>query len=198
MPSSAYCSESCIKFRHASLKIHINLYYSSFDLLYGSFYFQLVFTFKHILPKGINNSSLQCFSDPCKGINNASLRCFTDHAKASIAPHLYDALQMEDVSIFANSFAPTIKFACEMSSERAVFLDTDWGIQSTSFFNSQNSRFTNPLQAHVNFSLCTRSCHPFNTKNGFIKGEALRLLTTNSVKDNFYKHKRDWVWTKTP
>ena len=33
---------------------------------------------------------------------------------------------------------------------------------------------------------------PFNTKNGFIKGEASRLLTTNSVKDNFYKHKRDF------
>ena len=110
MPSSAYCSESCIKFRHASLKIHINLHYNSFDPLYGSFYFQLVFTFKRILRKGINNSSL---------------RCFTDHAKASITPHLYDALQMEDVSIFANSFAPTIKFTCEMSSERAVFLDTE-------------------------------------------------------------------------
>ena len=44
----------------------------------------------------------------------------------------------------------------------------------------------------LDFSLCTRSCHPFNTNNGFIKGEALRLLTTNSVKDNFYKHKRDF------
>ena len=28
-------------------------------------------------------------------------------------------------------------------------------------------------------------CHPFNTKKGFIKGEALRLLRTNSVKENF-------------
>ena len=110
MSSSAYCSESCIKFRHVSLKYHIYLHYSSFDPLYGSFYFQLVFTFKRILRKGINNSSLQCF---------------TDHVKASITPHLYDALQMEDVSIFANSFAPMIKFTCEMSSERAVFLDTE-------------------------------------------------------------------------
>ena len=125
MPSSAYCSESYIKFRHVSLKIHINLHYSSFDPLYGSFYFQLVFTFKRISPKGINNASLQCFSDPRKGINNASLRCFTDHVKASITPHLYDALQMEEVSIFANSFGPTIKFTCEMSPERAVFLNTE-------------------------------------------------------------------------
>ena len=35
---------------------------------------------------------------------------------------------MEEVSIFvnfANSLDPTIKFTCEMSSERAVFLDTE-------------------------------------------------------------------------
>ena len=35
---------------------------------------------------------------------------------------------MEEVSIFVNfasSFHPTIKFTCEMSSERAVFLDTE-------------------------------------------------------------------------
>ena len=126
MPSSAYCSESRIKLRHViSLKIHISLHYSSFGPLYSSFYFQLVLTFKRILRKGINNSSLQCFRDPRKGINNASFRCFTNHVKASITPHLYDALQMEEVSIFANSFGPTIKFTCEMSSERAVFLDTE-------------------------------------------------------------------------
>ena len=45
--------------------------------------------------------------------------------KASITPHLYDPLQMEEVSIFANSFGPTIKLTFEMSSERAVFLDTE-------------------------------------------------------------------------
>jgi len=33
---------------------------------------------------------------------------------------------------------------------------------------------------------------PFNTKEGFIKGEVLHLLRTNSVKDNFYKHKGDF------
>ena len=35
---------------------------------------------------------------------------------------------MQEVSNFvnfANSFHPTIKFTCEMSSERAVFLDTE-------------------------------------------------------------------------
>ena len=121
MPSSAYCSESCIKLRHVSLKIHINLHYSSFDLLYASFYFQLVFTFKRILRTGINNSSLQCFSDPRKGINNASLGRFTDHVKASITPHLYDALKMQEVSIFANSFGPRIKFTLKCHPNALFF-----------------------------------------------------------------------------
>ena len=46
-----------------------------------------------------------------KGINNASLRCFTDRVKASIT-HLYDAIKMEEVSIFvnfANSMDPTLR-----------------------------------------------------------------------------------------
>ena len=34
--------------------------------------------------------------------------------------------------------------------------------------------------------------HPINTKRGFIKGEALRLLRTNSIKANFEKLKRDF------
>ena len=39
------------------------------------------------------------------------------------------------------------------------------------------------------------SCHPFDTKKGFIKGEASRLLRSNSIKENFYKHKRDFEQT---
>ena len=36
------------------------------------------------------------------------------------------------------------------------------------------------------------SCHPTNTKRGFIKGEALRLLRTNSIKANFEKFKQEF------
>ena len=32
---------------------------------------------------------------------------------------------------------------------------------------------------------------PIQYEKWFLQGEALRLLTTNSVKDNFCKHKRD-------
>ena len=41
---------------------------------------------------------------------------------------------------------------------------------------------------YTHFSLS----HPVNTKKGFIKGEALRLLRTNSVKENFENFKRDF------
>ena len=102
---------------------------------------------------------------------------------------------MEEVSIFvnfANSFHPTIKFTCEMSSERAVFLDTEVfkgpRLSTLKILDSQTHFKPTETFQYTDFS----SCHPFNTKKGFIKGEALRLLRTNSVKENFDKYKRDF------
>ena len=104
-------------------------------------------------------------------------------------------IPMEEVSIFvnfANSFHPTIKFTCEMSSERAVFLDTEVfkgpRLSSLGILHSQTHFKPTETCQYTHFS----SCHPFNTKESFIKGEALRLLRANSVKENFYKHKRDF------
>ena len=72
---------------------------------------------------------------------------------------------------FANSFHQTIKFTCEMSSERAVFLDTEV------FKGPRHSTHkTLDLQTHfkptetfqyTHFS----SCHPFNSKKGFFSKE---------------------------
>ena len=96
---------------------------------------------------------------------------------------------------FANSFHPTIKFTCEMSSERAVFLDTE--ILKGSRLSSMSSLGILDSQTHFKLTETFQythfsSCYPLNTKKDFIKGEALRLLRTNSVKDNFYKHERDF------
>ena len=105
-------------------------------------------------------------------------------------------IPIEEVSIFvnfANSFHPTIKFTCEMSSECARCFSRHRGIQRASPFISWYCRFTNPLQANETFQYTHfSSCHPFKTKKGFIEGEALRLLRTNSAKEKFYKHKRDF------
>ena len=69
---------------------------------------------------------------------------------------------------------------------RLVFKDL--AFQLLEFSDSQTHFKPTETFQYTHFS----SCHPFNTKKGFTKGEALRLLTTNSVKDNFYKYKRDF------
>ena len=97
-------------------------------------------------------------------------------------------IPMEEVSIFvnfANSFHPTINFTCEMSSERVVFLDTKAfkgpRLSTLRILDSQTNFKPTETSQYTHFS----SCHPFNTKKDFIKGEALRLWRTNSVKENF-------------
>ena len=72
-----------------------------------------------------------------------------------------------------------------MSSEKIVFLDTEV-FKGPRFADNK----TLDVQTHykptetfqyTHFS----SSHPLSVKKGFIKGEALRLLRTNSVKEIF-------------
>ena len=92
---------------------------------------------------------------------------------------------------FANRFHTTIKFTCEMSSERAVFLDTEVfkgpRFASNKVLDVQTQKATETFQ-YTHFS----SCHPLSVKKGFIKGETLRLLRTNSIKEKFESSKRDF------
>ena len=75
--------------------------------------------------------------------------------------------------------------------EHAVFLDTEIfkgpRLSTVKILNSQTLFKATETFQYTHFS----SCHPLNTKKGFIKGETLRLLRTNSVKENFDKHKWD-------
>ena len=116
---------------------------------------------------------------------------FRIRVKASVT-HLYDALQMKEVSIFANtalrssllvkSHPNALFFSIQRYSKDLAFHLLVFSIHKpTSVKLTETFRYTH-------FS----SSHPFNTKKGFIKGEPLRLLRTNSVKENFYKHKRDF------
>ena len=93
---------------------------------------------------------------------------------------------------FANSFYPTIKFTCEMSPENAVFLDTEVfkgpRFSTLKFLDVRTHFKQTETFPYTHFSCC----HPINTKRGFIKGESLRLLKTNSIKANFEKFKRDF------
>ena len=101
--------------------------------------------------------------------------------------------EINDFVSFANNFHPTIKFTCEMSSERIVFLDTE-------VFKGPRFAISKTLDVQPHFKSTQKtfqythfsSCHPLSVKMGFIKGETLRLLRANSVKENFESMKRDF------
>ena len=85
----------------------------------------------------------------------------------------------------ANNHHATIKFTAEISEEKVTFLDTivykGKRFNSTSILDIRtHSKHTETFQ-YTHFT----SCHPLGVKKGFIKGEALRLLRTNSSKENF-------------
>ena len=85
----------------------------------------------------------------------------------------------------ANKHHPTIKFTAEISDTETTFL-------VTSIYNGERFRSNSVLDVRTHFKptetfLYTHlsSCHPLGIKKGFIKGEALRLLRTNSSKNIF-------------
>ena len=88
----------------------------------------------------------------------------------------------------ANSFHPAIKFTAEISDTEITFLDT---------CVYKGDRF----KKHCILDVRTRlkptetfqykhfnSCHPPDVRKGFIKGEALRLLRSNSSKTKLDEH----------
>ena len=74
-----------------------------------------------------------------------------------------DKKEIEEFIVLANRHHPTIKFTAEISDKKINFLDITATFQYTHFF----------------------SCHPPGVGKGFIKGEALRLLRTNSSAKSF-------------
>ena len=94
----------------------------------------------------------------------------------------------------ANLHHPTIKFTAEISDTETVFLDTM--VYKGTRFKDQSildvKTHFKPMETfqYTHFT----SCHPPSVKNGFVKGEALGILRTNSSKEtfgeNFSKFKR--------
>ena len=84
----------------------------------------------------------------------------------------------------ANNDHPTIKFTAEISDTETTFLDT-------SVYKGQRFIYESVLDIHTHYKpteTCPytfSSCHPPGVKKSFIKGEALRLLITNSSKTAF-------------
>ena len=87
----------------------------------------------------------------------------------------------------ANNHHATIKFTADISKNKVTFLDTI--VYKGESFNSMlildvgmHFKPTETFQ-YTHFS----SCHPLGVKKGLIKGKTLRLLRTNSSKENFQK-----------
>ena len=93
----------------------------------------------------------------------------------------------------ANSHHPTIQFTAEISNTEATFLDTvvykGKHFQSQSILDIKTHFKPTETFQYTHFS----SSRPPGVKKGFVKGEALRLLRTNSSRttfeDNIYKLK---------
>ena len=81
---------------------------------------------------------------------------------------------------------------CKLSSERTVFWDTEvfkgprfaWN----KIFDVQTHVKATATFQYTQFS----SCHSVTVKEAFIKGQTLRLLPTNSIKEKFESSRRDF------
>ena len=97
-------------------------------------------------------------------------------------------INKEEIGSFielANNHHPTIKFTADISETEITFLDTctykgDRFKKESILDVKTHFKPTETFQ-YTHFS----SCHPSGVKKGFIKGEALRLLRTNSLKTTF-------------
>ena len=97
----------------------------------------------------------------------------------------YNRNEVERFIEEANSFHPTIKFTAEISENEITFLDTvvfkgERFIKESTLDIKTHYKPTETFQ-YTHFT----SCHPPGVKRGFIKGEAIRLLRTNSSKTTF-------------
>ena len=101
--------------------------------------------------------------------------------------------KIEEFLLEANSFHPTIKFTAEISETETTFLDTivykgERFLKESILDVRTHFKPTETFQ-YTNYY----SCHPPGITKGFIKGEALRLLRTNSSQLNFEENIRNFA-----
>ena len=97
-------------------------------------------------------------------------------------------IDKQEIDLFleqANSFHPTIKFTAEISVKEITFLDTvvykGERFQKDAILDIKIRYKPTETFQYTHYT----SCHPPGVKRGFIKGEAIRLLRTNSSEKNF-------------
>ena len=99
-----------------------------------------------------------------------------------------DRKEIDEFIALANRHHPSIKFTAEISDKEINFLDTT--VYKGERFHNQgildirtHFKPTETFQ-YTHFS----SCNPHGVRKGLIKGEALRLLRTNSSAKSFYEN----------
>ena len=97
-------------------------------------------------------------------------------------------IDKKDIGSFielANNHHPTIKFTAEISDTEIALLDTcvykGYRFESESILDVRTHFKPTESFQYTEYS----SCHPPGVRKGFIKGEALRLLRTNSSEETF-------------
>ena len=96
--------------------------------------------------------------------------------------------EIDEFIALANRHHPSIKFTAEISDKEINFLDTT--VYKGERFHNQgildirtHFKPTETFQ-YTHFS----SCNPHGVRKGLIKGEALRILRTNSSAKSFYEN----------
>ena len=101
--------------------------------------------------------------------------------------------KIEEFLLKANNFHPTIKFTAEISETETTFLDTivykGVRFNKDSILDVRTHFKPTETFQYTNFY----SCHPPGVTKGFIKGEALRLLRTNSSENTFQENMRNFA-----
>ena len=97
-------------------------------------------------------------------------------------------IDKQEIDLFleqANSFHPTLKLTAEISDKEITFLDTvvykGERFQKDAILDIKIRYKPTETFQYTHYT----SCHPPGVKRGFIKGEAIKLLRTNSTKKNF-------------
>ena len=101
--------------------------------------------------------------------------------------------KIEEFLLKANSFHPTIKFTAEISETERPFLDTIV-YQGERFLKESTLDLRTHFKPSETFQYTNfHSCHPPGVTKDFIKGEALRLLRTNSSQRTFEENIRNFA-----
>ena len=97
-------------------------------------------------------------------------------------------IDKQEIDLFleqANNFHPTIKSTAEISDKEITYLDTvvykGERFQKGTILDIKTHYKSAETFQYTHYT----SCHSPGVKRGFIKGEAIRLLRTNSSKENF-------------